>query len=176
LSAVAGEVTAAHRGGCLDIARRGKVKIERQADIVIASAGGFPKDINLLQAHKGMENAAYFVRDGGALILAAKCREGMGNPIFEEWMLAAASPEDILERIQKGFVLGGHKAAGIANIERRVKVYLVSSFSDEWTRRLFMTPTAGPQQALQAAFQELGRESRVLALPEAVSIIPDLDS
>jgi len=177
LSAVAGEVTAAHRGGCQEIARRGKVKIERQADIVVASAGGFPKDINLLQAHKGMENAAYFVSAGGALILAAECREGMGNPIFEEWMLAASSPADILERIQKEFVLGGHKAAGIANIERRVKVYLVSSFSDEWVRqRLFMTPAAEPQQALQAAFQELGRDSQVLVLPEAVSIIPDFDN
>ena len=175
LEAVAGEVTAAHRRGCEAIAARGKVKIEHQADIVVASAGGFPKDINLLQAHKGMENAAYFVRDGGALILAAECREGMGNPVFEDWMLAAASPADILERIQKEFVLGGHKAAGIAKIEQRLKVYMISSFSDEWVRRLFMTPAAGLQQALRAAFQELGQDSQVLVLPEAVSIIPDFD-
>jgi nickel-dependent lactate racemase len=176
LSAVAGEVTAAHRRGCEMIDARGKVKVTRKADIVIASAGGFPKDINLLQAHKGMENAAYFVRDGGALILVAECREGMGNQIFEDWMLAAASPAEILERIQKEFVLGGHKAAGIAKIEQRASVYFVTQMPEEMVRRLFMTPAAGPQEALQAALKDLGPDSQVLVLPQAGSIIPDFES
>ena len=92
LSAVAGDVTAAHRRGCEAIAARGKVKVARKADIVIASAGGFPKDINMYQAHKGLENAAYFVRDGGVLILAAECRERMGNKTFENWMLRGIIP------------------------------------------------------------------------------------
>jgi lactate racemase len=176
IEAFAGHLTAAHRHGCEAIAARGKVKRSRQADIVVASAGGFPKDINLLQAHKGMENAAYFVRDGGALILAAECLEGMGNTIFEEWMAAAASPNDILERIQKEFVLGGHKAAGIAKIARRVKLFLISNFSDQQVERMFMTPAAGLQPALQAAFNELGADSQVLVLPQAGSILPDFDA
>jgi nickel-dependent lactate racemase len=176
LSAVAGDVTAAHRRGCEAIAARGKVKVPRKADIVIASAGGFPKDINMYQAHKGLENAAYFVRDGGILILAAECREALGNKTFEQWMFAASSPQEILERIQKEFVLGGHKAAGIANIERRAKVFLVSDMPDDLVRRLFMTPFADVQEALQAALQELGSESQVLVLPQAGSIIPDFES
>ena len=176
LSAVAGDVTAAHRRGCEAIAARGRVKVSRKADIVIASAGGFPKDINMYQAHKGLENAAYFVRDGGALILAAECREAIGNKTFEEWMFAASSPQDILERIQKEFVLGGHKAAGIANIERRAKVYLVSSMPDEVVQHLFMTPAAGLNEALAAALQALGPASQVLVLPQAGSIIPDFEN
>lgn len=176
LSAVAGDVTAAHRRGCEAIAARGRVKVSHKADIVIASAGGFPKDINMYQAHKGLENAAYFVRDGGALILAAECREAIGNKTFEEWMFAASSPQDILERIQKEFVLGGHKAAGIANIERRAKVYLVSSMPDELVQHLFMTPAAGLNEALEAALQSLGSDSQVLVLPQAGSIIPDFEN
>lgn len=175
LGAFAGDVTAAHRAGCQAIAARGKVKVAQQADIVVVSAGGFPKDINLNQAHKGLENAAYFARDGGSLILAAECREGMGSQMFEEWMLAAASPAEILERIQREFVMGGHKAAGMARIIQRAKVYLVSSLPDDLVRRLFMTPAAGVQQALDSALQELGAESRVLVLPQAVSIIPDFE-
>ena len=176
LEAVAGDVTAAHRIGCEAIAARGKVKVSRKADIVIASAGGFPKDINMYQAHKGLENAAYFVRDGGCLILAAECREALGNQTFEEWMLAAASPQDILERIQREFVLGGHKAAGIANIERRAKVFLVSSLPADLVRHLFMTPFPGLAEAIQAAFEELGTDSQVLVLPQAGSIIPDFEN
>ncbi|OGO37665.1 MAG: hypothetical protein A2W35_08440 [Chloroflexi bacterium RBG_16_57_11] len=175
LEAVAGEVTAAHRRGCEAIAERGKVKVSHKADIVIASPGGFPKDINMYQAHKGLENAAYFVRDGGVLILAAECREAIGNQTFEEWMFAAGSPQDVLTRIQREFVLGGHKAAGIANIERRAKVYLVSSMPEDLVQHLFMTPFPGLNEALEVALQDLGPDSQVLVLPQAGSIIPDFD-
>ena len=72
-------------------------------------------------------------------------------------------------------MLGGHKAAGIANIERRAKVLLVSNMPDDLVRRLFMTPAAGIQEALQTALQELGPDSQVLVLPQAGSIIPDFD-
>lgn len=172
IGAVAGDVIAAHRRGCQMIAERGMVKVERKADIVIASAGGFPKDINMYQAHKGLENASYFVRDGGVIILAAECREGWGNQTFEAWMKAALSPQDILERIQREFQLGGHKAAGIANIERRARVFLTSTMSDDQVRQMFMMPFAHPQQALEAALAELGADSQALALPLAGSIIP----
>lgn len=172
LGAVAGDVRAAHRAGCRMIAERGMVRVDRKADIVIAGAGGFPKDINMYQAHKGLENASYFVRDGGAVILAAECREGWGNKTFESWMLAAVSPQDVLDRIQHDFQLGGHKAAGIAKIEHRVKVYLVSSMPAEQAARMFMNAQPNLQQALDAAFSEIGADSRVLALPFAGSIIP----
>lgn len=172
IGAVAGDVTAAHRAGCRMIAERGMVQLDRKADIVIASAGGFPKDINMYQAHKGLENASYFVRDGGALILAAECREGWGNKTFESWMLAAKSPEDVLLRIRQDFQLGGHKAAGIAKIVSRVKVHLASGLPGEQAEKMFMTPQRDLQSALEAALADLGPESTVLVLPLAGSIIP----
>jgi nickel-dependent lactate racemase len=172
LDAVAGDLTAAHRRGCRTIAERGMAPVDRKADIVIASAGGFPKDINMYQAHKGLENAGYFVRDGGILILAAECREGWGNKTFEAWMKAASSPQDVLERIRQEFLLGGHKAAGIANIEQRAGVFLVSSMPGDQVEKMFMTPCRSLQEALGVAFDALGAGSLVLALPHAGSIIP----
>jgi nickel-dependent lactate racemase len=173
LDAVAGNVIAAHRHGCELIASRGKVPVSHKADIVLASAGGFPKDINLYQAHKALENASYFVREGGVIILSAECREGFGSSVFEEWMLSANSPRDILERIQRQFVLGGHKAAAIAAIESCASVYLVSSLPDQLVRRLFMTPFASIPEALQAAFTSLGSTSQVSVLPQAGSTLPE---
>ncbi|MBN1148217.1 MAG: nickel-dependent lactate racemase [Anaerolineales bacterium] len=174
LSAVAGDVIAAHRQGCQQIAARGKVKIPRRADIVLASAGGFPKDINFYQAHKALESAKLAVRDGGALILVAECPEHIGHPVFERWMLEAASPQEILERIRREFVLGGHKAAAIAAIESRADLYLVSAMPEALARRLFTTPFASPQQALEAALEKLGANSQVLVLPQAGSVLPDV--
>lgn len=172
LAAVAGDLTAAHRQGCQVIAARGQVSVPQLADIVIASAGGFPKDINMYQAHKGLQHASDFARDGGILILAAECREGLGNKTFESWMMAANSPGEILERSQREFVIGGHKAVGIAAIEARARVYLVSDLPGDLAQRIFMAPFASPQAALGAALDELGAASKVLALPQAGSIIP----
>ena len=175
LGAGAGDWIAAHRQGCEMVARRGKVAVPKKADIVVASAGGYPKDINLYQAHKGMEHASYFVRDGGVLIFTAECREGMGNKIFESWMLFASSPAEILERIQREFTMGGHKAAGIARIQQRASVYLISDLPDDLVKRSFMTPFRNPQEALHTVMDELGSTSQVLVLPLSGSIIPDLE-
>jgi nickel-dependent lactate racemase len=174
VAAVAGDLTAAHRRGCEFVAERGSFRLSQSADIVIASAGGFPKDINLFQAHKGMEHASYCVRDGGHLVLVAECREGLGNSTFESWMREASTPEDIQERFRSGFVMGGHKALAIANIVNRVRVSLVSSFPDELVNRLFMEPYPDPQAALHNALKALGPQSQVLVLPYAGSTVPEI--
>jgi nickel-dependent lactate racemase len=173
IGAVAGDVTSAHRKGCEMVARRGKVKAPGKADIVLASAGGYPKDINLYQAHKGMEAASYFVRDGGTLILVAECREGIGNATFESWALSATSPQDNLERIRREFVLGGHKASAIAAIQQRASLGMVSAMPEEVVRRLWITPFNDPQAALEEALARLGAQSKVLVLPQASSLVPE---
>jgi nickel-dependent lactate racemase len=171
LAAVAGDLTAAHRQGCQLIDARGRIRVPRPADIVIASAGGFPKDINMFQAHKGMRYASDFTRLGGILILVAECREGLGNPVFESWMMSASSPAEILVRSQHEFAFGGHKAVNIAAIESRMPVFLISALPDDLVRRIFMTPFTSPQAALQAALNKLGPESQVFALPQAGSVL-----
>jgi nickel-dependent lactate racemase len=171
VGAVAGDVTAAHRLGCEMVAERGIIEIERPADIVLASAGGYPKDVNLYQAQKALDNAAYALRDGGVLILAAECPEGLGNATFEAW-LSGAEPDELLRRIQQEFVLGGHKAAAVAAVLRRAEVYLVSALSDDLVRRCGMTPFSDPDQALVAALGRMGTGAHVLALPQGGSILP----
>jgi len=172
VGAVAGDVTAAHRRGCEMVARRSIVEIEQRADIVLVSAGGHPKDLNLYQAQKALDNAAYAVRDGGILILVAECREGLGNRVFEAWMSGASSPDELLARIQREFVLGGHKAAAIAAVLKRAQVYLISALSDELVRRCGMVPWKDPNAALNEALFQLGVNARVLALPQGGSILP----
>ena len=126
VGAVAGDPVAAHRQGCELVKERGILSIPRPADIVLASAGGTPKDLNLYQAQKALDNASYAVRDGGIIILAAECPEGLGNATFERWMREAKSPADLVARVQSRFELGGHKAAAIASVLLRASVFLVS--------------------------------------------------
>lgn len=172
VGAVAGDVTAAHRRGCELVAARGIVEIERPADVVLVSAGGHPKDLNLYQAQKAMDNAAYAARDGGALILVAECPEGLGSQTFETWLTEASSPDELLVRIQQEFVLGGHKAAAVAAVLKRARVYLVSALPPDLVRRCWMTPFDDPNAALAMALAELGPDARVLVLPQAGSVLP----
>ena len=171
--AFAGEVTAAHRKGCEMIAARGTVEISQKADITVVGTGGFPKDINFYQAHKALEGAKDFVRNGGILILVAECSEGIGNQTFESWLLSGQSPKQIIDRIRREFVLGGHKAAAIAAIRQRAKIFIVSDLPAEIVHTSGLFPFSTPQQALEAAFQQLGNDSRVLVIPQAVSVIPN---
>ena len=79
--------------------------IKQKAEVIVASPGGYPKDINVYQAQKALENAYQAVKPGGTIILLAKCSEGYGEPTFEKWIEEANSPDDITERLKKKFVM-----------------------------------------------------------------------
>ncbi len=172
IRAVAGDVIAAHREGCRFLDGLYKVAIKKRADIVIVSPGGYPKDINLYQAQKALDNSKHAVRDGGVIILAASCREGLGEEVFERWMTRAKSPEEMVEKIQKHFELGGHKAAAIGMVMGRAEVYLVSDMEEDFVRSLFFTPFKSVQEAFDAAMNKMGRGADVICMPYGGSTLP----
>jgi nickel-dependent lactate racemase len=92
IRAVAGHYLEAHRAGAAAYDRRCDLRIPAAADVVVASPGGMPKDINLYQAQKTLDNVAGAVRDGGVIVLVARCREGFGQKTFEEWRTSTSSP------------------------------------------------------------------------------------
>ena len=122
IRAVAGDVTQAHRAGCAFLDGLYLSVIDRRADIVIVSQGGAPKDLNLYQTQKALDNAKHAVKTGGVVILVGSCREGLGEKTFEDWMLRAEKPEDLIRWIQENFKLGGHKAAAIAMTQRTAEL------------------------------------------------------
>lgn len=175
VAAVAGDLTQAHRQGCRKVDELYRVPIPQRADIVLASAGGWPKDINLYQAHKALENAALAVRDGGIIILVAECGEGFGHSTFGEWVTCGDGPDELLRRIHECFVLGGHKAAAIAKTLRRgVRVFLVSTIGPDLVRQMSLEPFASAQEALTAAQNEMGHAALLAVMPHAGSTLPSV--
>lgn len=165
IRAVAGHYLEAHRAGAEAYDRRCDLRIPEAADVVIASPGGRPKDINLYQAQKTLDNVAGAVRDGGVIVLVARCAEGFGNRVFEEWMTGMGRPQVLIDRIRQEFVLGGHKAAAVAGLLARADVYLVSEFPDEVVRSMCMTPFASVDDAVQGALDRVGPGARCLVVP-----------
>ena len=172
LKAVAGDVTQAHRVGCRFLDTLYRKELKEPADIVLVSQGGAPKDLNLYQTQKALDNAKHAVKDGGVIILIGSCREGLGERTFEEWMTSAPSAHSLIERIGREFRLGGHKAAAIAMVLERAEVDLVSELDDDFVRSIFLVPQPSAQVALDRAFEKLGKDATVLAMPYGGSTLP----
>ena len=172
--AVAGDMVEAHRVGCAFLDSVYRVPIPAEADIVIASQGGLPKDLNLYQTQKALDNAVRAVREGGIVVLVGSCAEGYGNAVFSSWIADASTPDDLIERVNRAFQLGGHKAAAIALALRKARVFLVSDMPDGMVRAAFMEPFASVQEAYDQAISELSSDATVIAMPHAGSTLPVL--
>ena len=172
LRAVAGDATKAHREGCRFLDTLYRKPLKEAADIVLVSQGGAPKDLNLYQTQKALDNAKHAVKDGGVIILIGSCKEGLGERTFEEWMTSAPTAHSLIERIGREFKLGGHKAAAIAMVLERAEVDLVSELDDDFVRSVFLVPQPSAQAALDRAFEKLGPDATVLAMPYGGSTLP----
>lgn len=171
IKAVAGDMIQAHRAGCSFLDDFYKVEIPKAADIVIVSQGGAPKDLNLYQTQKALDNAKHAVKENGVIVLIGSCREGLGESVFAQWM-ENYQPEEMIEKIEKDFKLGGHKAAAIAMVLKKADIYLVSEMDADYVRNMHFTPFAEAKDAVKAAFERLGSDSTVLAMPYGGSTLP----
>src|SRR5215203_3301793 len=88
-----GDWITSHRAACDAYAAAHTFNIVERRDVVIASCGGYPHDINLIQAHKALEAAAQACTDGGTIVLLAECRDGLGRDDFIKWFEVAGSDE-----------------------------------------------------------------------------------
>jgi nickel-dependent lactate racemase len=150
--------------------RMSVLMIDAPADIIIASCGGYPKDINMYQAQKAMDAAVLAVKPGGTIILLAECAEGLGEQTFADWITEARCPQDIVERFHRHFELGGHKAFAICRILDQAEVLLLSALTDQQVKDLFLIPVHSLGEALAHAFLKHGQQAKVLVMPEAPKI------
>ena len=108
---------------------------------MIASPGGYPKDLNLYQAQKGLAHATPIVRKGGDIVLLAECPDGHGEEVFYETMKRFSSPAEIVEKFPKEpFKMGAHKAFLWARSLIKAEVHLCSVMEENLSRLFMVTP------------------------------------
>ncbi len=129
IAAVAGKNNEAYIEGIKKYDSIYKTEVSQPADIVITSPGGYPKDLNLYQSQKSLENVKEIVNKNGTIILVASCHEGFGENIFKEWMANCRNYELLSKCLKNNFVLGGHKAVAISKILSKTQVFLYSEFN-----------------------------------------------
>ena len=174
--AFAGDMEQAHAAGAGFCRKQARVEVP-EADIVITSNGGYPLDMNVYQSVKGMTAAEAVCREGGVIVMVAGCSDGHGGESFYKALKAAASPEEILERVKTvprdATTPDQWQYQIMARVLRRFKVVMYApECPSKMLAEMMLTPASSPEDALGKAFALCGGAAKVAVLPDGVSVIP----
>jgi nickel-dependent lactate racemase len=172
----AGDVDAAHAAGCAFVKRSAMVAVPRPFDIVITTNSGYPLDLNLYQSVKGMRAADQVVRPGGAIIIAARCSDGIPeHGLYGKILRESGSPQELLARIcAPGFLEQDQWQAHIqALIQQKADVYLRSDgLSDDQIRAALLYPCRRIEGTVDELLVKYGRDASICVMPEGPQTIP----
>lgn len=172
---VAGDEIKAHRKGVALSCEISSYRVKEMADVVIASPGGYPRDINLYQSQKALGHIEQIIAKGGVAVLVAECRNGIGSKTCEEWMARDANPAQLIQRLKnEGFNMGAHKAYQLARFMVKANLILVSKLPRELTDKMHLHTSPTPGQAYREALEIAGRDARVVVCPQAAATLPIL--
>lgn len=135
--ACAGDWITSHRRACESYLGSHSVKINEKRDIVIASCGGYPLDINMIQAHKTLEAASNACSDGGTILLLAECADGLGRADFIDWFRSKTS-DQLADRLCADYKVNGQTAWSLLRKAERFNVEILTSLSDRDTQEMKM--------------------------------------
>ena len=180
-----GEVAAAFAGEIHQVLREAskvvdeiyRVPIERRCEIVVASAGGYPRDISLHESLGALRNGLEGLEDGGVIVLVAECGEGEGNTAFRHRMEKYRSADELAADSRENFDLAGYGAYLLLSALEKAKVALVSTMPKTVVSEILkMRGFDTASDALSYAVRVKGRESKVLVIPNASSILVESTS
>ena len=176
LKMFAGDYIAAHKEACKFVDEVYGCVIPKEADLVIASCGGYPKDINVYQMQKTMDNAACAVKKGGVVILLADCEEGSGSKLLEETFRRLRTPEAIKAELEKNFRIGANKAFAVSRPISRARFILVTSLDRQLAKDMLFTAAVDTvEEALAIAREYVGDTPEVILMPEGSLTVPRVD-
>ena len=147
------------------------VSVKEKADIVV-SVAKFPMDIDLYQSQKAIDNAKLALKENGIIILVSKCRSGVGHDSFVNLMGSCNSPREVLEKIEKEYVIGYHKAAKMAEINLWAQTWGITDLPHDILEKVFIKPFDNLQSAVDNAIKIKGEKSKVLFLMDGSVTVP----
>jgi len=175
VQAYAGELNASHRAACQEAQRIFMRPVPRPFDIVITTNSGYPLDLNLYQTVKGMSAASLIVGEGGVIICASECSDGIPEHGEYKRILASFSNlEEFLARVHSPdyHVMDQWEVQVQAQIQRKATVYLKSSLPDEEARAAHVLPIRSVEETLDMVLKRMGKDARICVLPEGPQTIP----
>ncbi|MDC7225109.1 MAG: nickel-dependent lactate racemase [Spirochaetales bacterium] len=171
-AAVAGHYDRAHREGCRKLREFFLLPIEEKRDRVIASAGGFPGDINFYQSVKTLINASQALNPGGILILVSRCEEGLGNPLMEEMLGDFSSLAEREAFLRANYSIGRFIAYYGCELASRFRIFLVCDREEPALTRAGIRSFSSLQEAVDEAERSESEQGSYWILPDGAHTFP----
>ena len=130
-----GDWIKSHHAACNAFLRGHSISIPEKRDLVIVSCGGFPYDINMIQAHKSLDAASYACSDEGTIILLAECRDGLGREDFLNWFEASDNRE-LAAKLCEKYQVNGQTAWSLLKKAEKYRIHAVSSLDEDVIRKM----------------------------------------
>lgn len=147
-------------------------KVNQKYDLVIASPGGYPKDINLYQAQKAITHVSQITKENGTIILVAECREGLGSKLFEEYISNFSSFQEIIEHFEKiEFKVGPHKTYQLALQAMRNRLILVSSLDESTIKKTILESAKSVKGAINLVSEIYKPNYSIAVVPFATNTV-----
>ena len=173
LKIFAGDYIKAHQEACKFVDLVYGVEIPREADIVIASCGGYPKDINVYQMQKTMDNAQLAVRKGGVVIMVAECREGSGSKALEDTFRTLKNGDAIQKALEEHFEIGANKAFAISRLMKKADYILVTALDKQLAKDMLYAGAVDTiAEALAMAIKKVGPDYTLILMPSGGLTVP----
>jgi nickel-dependent lactate racemase len=176
IAASAGELEAAHTELCRKHELWFRRELENRFPLVIAAAGGYPKDVNFVQAHKGLFSAHQAVSGEGAVIFVARCPEGAGHPDMLGWFDRCKTEREWLDDLQTRYQINGQTAFSTWLRVTSIPTVFVSDMEHGDVRRMGMVPASDMERALHEVKRILGKLPVPVIIPDAGDILPVVGS
>lgn len=146
--------------------------ISKKADVVFLSAGGFPKDINMYQAHKALYMASRAVRPGGTLVFFAELAEGYGHKVFEEWAKRRLGIDGAIAAFEADFRFGAHKLYYLARLAKECTILLYSRSGREDSELMFCEKAESLADILPSLAEKYGEDFTSYVIPQGGIVLP----
>ena len=174
----AGEPVAAHAAGVEFVRRSTLAQVDEPADAVVTTSGGYPLDLTFYQAVKGLTAASHIVREGGEILLAAACREGLGGPEFSSLVRRAGNSRELLDALSKRTVeVDQWQAEKLAMVAEKARLSFCVPGLSRADRAMLWGPThANPQEAVDGVLGRLEKGARVVVIPEGPYVFSQLET
>ena len=175
IAAFAGDWIKAHKAATELVDSIDGVYVDERAVLVIASAGGFPKDINLYQTSKTLSNSKIMIADGGTMIILSECSEGFGNQDCEDQIVKFTNMEDREKALRADFSIGGFVGYDFADTAERYNMILVTEIPAEKFKNTKIHVVKTLDEALRVAKELNGNsidDMKVALLPHGANTLP----
>ena len=169
-----GDLEKAHAEGVRCVEEQAAACVDAAADIVVTSSAGYPLDLTLYQAVKGLTAVLPIVKEGGTILIAARCAEGIGSPEFSELLLDTSSAESFRRQLEDPdfFVIDQWQLQELCKVLEKAQVGLFSEgIAPEHRNAVLVEVLASVEAGLQEALKRHGAAARIVVVPRGPYVL-----